>query len=144
MARKAETRLVGPAGSQTADGKRAQKPGAGATRERARNESREQGDRLLRLGDALGGGRRAGRELRRSGCTWGRLVLLLHPKLRVGLEIHWAKTLCHLEDPKHTAGREGGRAGLGPRGPPPPSRNLRIQEGSRDVRGGRGGPFHGI
>lgn len=32
----AETRLVRPAGSQTVDGKRAQKPGAGATRERAR------------------------------------------------------------------------------------------------------------
>ena len=60
MGRKAETRLVRPTGSQTVDGKGARKPGVGETRERVRDESREQGDRLLRVVGALGSGR--GRE----------------------------------------------------------------------------------
>lgn len=81
MGRKAETRLVRPTGNQTVDGKRARKPGVGETRERARNESREQGDPLLRVVAA------GGRELRRFGGTWGPLMLLLRQKLRVRREI---------------------------------------------------------
>lgn len=66
MGRKAETRLVRPTGSQTVDGKRARKPGVGETRERVRDESGEQGHRLLRVVGAL----RSARGRKRAEEVW--------------------------------------------------------------------------